>query len=113
MSFVNERALDCGACPITSLLFLVSGNPRPREVLRRYFIQVDNARDAGDGGSVLQDTSLRVPVKKQINRVTNVHIPMMASYMRPPDEPDAQEDWADDVLALFEWVGMACLGAQR
>jgi ribonuclease P/MRP protein subunit RPP40 len=40
-------------------------------------------------------------------------MPTITLPARPTADADAVEDWEADMGALFEWVGMACLGAQR
>ena len=57
--------------------------------------------------------------------MSDVHIPTPSLSPRPVpqkskgsksaenDEDDALEDWNIHIESLFEWVGMACLGAQR
>jgi len=43
----------------------------------------------------------------------NVHIPHISLHGPTNNDPDAADDWSQYVQSIFEWVGMACLGAQR
>ena len=49
----------------------------------------------------------------------NVHIPLLNIKPRPivsksdDNDDDAMDEWNRDAGALFEWVGLACLGSQR
>ena len=43
----------------------------------------------------------------------NIHIPHISLEGPIKDDPDAADDWSRHTQSLFEWVGMACLGAQR
>ncbi|KAJ7879968.1 ribonuclease P 40kDa subunit-domain-containing protein [Mycena olivaceomarginata] len=53
-------------------------------------------------------------VKCQTTSSRSVRVPMVTLPARPPAaDPDAVEDWEDEMCALFEWVGMAGLGSQR
>ncbi|KAF7370495.1 hypothetical protein MSAN_00681300 [Mycena sanguinolenta] len=53
-------------------------------------------------------------VKCQTTLLRGIRVPTMTLPARPPvTDPDAVEDWQEDMHALFEWVGMAGLGAQR
>lgn len=55
-----------------------------------------------------------VDVKVSVRKSNSTHIPIPALPARPPPTAaDELEDWNADMAALFEWVGMACLGAQR
>ncbi|KIM44470.1 hypothetical protein M413DRAFT_67558 [Hebeloma cylindrosporum] len=68
---------------------------------------------------------LRVlPVQCRISERKDVHVPIPGLSPRPEPVPlgsnrvsvDGDEglvDWDDRVQNLFEWIGMACLGAQR
>ncbi|KAJ6498339.1 hypothetical protein DFH09DRAFT_1376151 [Mycena vulgaris] len=58
-------------------------------------------------------SSLRT-VTPQARTFDNLRVPAVALLPRPPaTDPAAVEDWEADMRALFEWVGMAGLGAQR
>ena len=55
-------------------------------------------------------------VKCQATRIADVRIPVPPFTGQPDnddDDDDGLEDWNADMAALFEWVGMACLGSQR
>ncbi|KZP19356.1 hypothetical protein FIBSPDRAFT_862773 [Athelia psychrophila] len=49
-------------------------------------------------------------VKPELHTSASVHIPVPSLPARPKVDLD---DWNEHMSALFEWVGMACLGAQR
>ncbi|GLB41658.1 putative ribonuclease P 40kDa (Rpp40) subunit [Lyophyllum shimeji] len=65
----------------------------------------------------------------QMTKFDDVHIPVPSLRQHPSapqsrtsaspaaraagDEEDEVEDWNTEMAALFEWVGMACLGSQR
>lgn len=51
-------------------------------------------------------------VQPAVRTLQNVFIPKPKLHARPKD-PDAAEEWDEDVAALFEWVGLACLGSER
>ncbi|KAG1881076.1 ribonuclease P 40kDa subunit-domain-containing protein, partial [Suillus subluteus] len=51
-----------------------------------------------------------VIVQPRICRSTDIHIPVPALA---PFPDGGTEDWDEYIGDLFEWVGMACLGAQR
>ncbi|EIN03823.1 hypothetical protein PUNSTDRAFT_77335 [Punctularia strigosozonata HHB-11173 SS5] len=55
--------------------------------------------------------------KPEISMFNNVHVPIITSdaVIRPSREGDhdAVEDWEEHMASLFEWSGMAALGAQR
>jgi len=53
-------------------------------------------------------------IKSQIRKSSPIHIPILSLPTRPvaPNTDDI-EDWNEHMNSLFEWVGMACLGAQR
>ncbi|KAI0339594.1 hypothetical protein BDW22DRAFT_1361159 [Trametopsis cervina] len=42
----------------------------------------------------------------------HIYVPVVSITQRP-SSADEREDWVDEMSALFEWVGMACLGSQR
>ncbi|KDQ61504.1 hypothetical protein JAAARDRAFT_704816 [Jaapia argillacea MUCL 33604] len=48
----------------------------------------------------------------QIRTFSNIHVPTpsLSATLRQSDDPNA---WKEDISSLFEWIGMACLGAQR
>ncbi|GBE89563.1 hypothetical protein SCP_1602250 [Sparassis crispa] len=50
-------------------------------------------------------------VKPFRSDVADVHIPSSMDLCNTAET--SQLDWAEKMSALFEWVGMACLGAQR
>ncbi|KAJ6581647.1 ribonuclease P 40kDa subunit-domain-containing protein [Mycena capillaripes] len=53
-------------------------------------------------------------VKCQVGATRGVRVPTVSLPARPTGtNADAVEDWDADMHALFEWVGMAGLGAQR
>jgi len=53
-------------------------------------------------------------VKPHIRESPLIHIPIMSIPPRPlTPHADDIEDWNESMNGLFEWVGMACLGAQR
>jgi len=53
-------------------------------------------------------------VKCQTTSSPSVRVPRVSLPARPPaKDPDAVEDWEEEMRALFEWVGMAGLGSQR
>jgi hypothetical protein len=54
-------------------------------------------------------------VKCQITKMASVCIPVpsLTSHPPPSGDEDALVDWNTNMAALFEWVGMACLGSQR
>jgi len=74
---------------------------------------------------VFQELRLcRVQCKKRELKDVHVPIPRLSSRPEPAPTPrgsdrdleDTEEglvEWDDRVQSLFEWVGMACLGAQR
>lgn len=51
-----------------------------------------------------------VIVQPHICRSTDIHVPVPALAPLPEE---STEDWDERISDLFEWVGMACLGAQR
>lgn len=51
-----------------------------------------------------------VIVQPHICRSTDIHVPVPALAPLPEE---STEDWDERIGELFEWVGMACLGAQR
>lgn len=70
----------------------------------------------GGGGAHI----LLYDVKCEITRADDVYIPIPSLPPHPANsnlfgrgEEEAVEDWNVEMGALFEWVGMACLGAQR
>ena len=58
-----------------------------------------------------------VPVSCERRELKNVQIPLLNIKPRPQvsksDDNDAMDEWNRDAGALFEWVGLACLGSQR
>lgn len=60
------------------------------------------------------DESTFHDIKPQIRKSSAIHIPVLSLPTRPlaPNTDDI-EDWNEHMNSLFEWVGMACLGAQR
>lgn len=53
-------------------------------------------------------------VLPQIRQSASIHIPIVSLSPRPlAPHTDEIEDWNENMNDLFEWVGMACLGAQR
>ncbi|KAF7308919.1 hypothetical protein MKEN_01092400 [Mycena kentingensis (nom. inval.)] len=53
-------------------------------------------------------------VQCSVSSSQNISVPNGAQILKPrPTDPDEAEDWDDEVADLFEWVGMAGLGAQR
>ncbi|KAG2137625.1 ribonuclease P 40kDa subunit-domain-containing protein [Suillus bovinus] len=63
--------------------------------------------DVQPGTSELHET---VTVRPQICRSTDILVPIPALA---PFPEESMEDWDEHIGELFEWVGMACLGAQR
>ncbi|KAK0202584.1 ribonuclease P 40kDa subunit-domain-containing protein [Desarmillaria ectypa] len=53
------------------------------------------------------------PVKSQKTSMKDVRIPVVDLPPRPDGSQDDIDDWNDCLHGLFEWVGMAGLGAQR
>lgn len=53
------------------------------------------------------------PVKCQKTSMNDVHIPIVDLPPRPDSNQDDIDDWNESLHGLFEWVGMAGLGAQR
>lgn len=55
-----------------------------------------------------------VDVKATLRKSTSTLIPLSVLPARPATTAeDELEDWNAYMSGLFEWVGMACLGAQR
>ena len=53
-------------------------------------------------------------IKAQVQKIRDVHVPDVELRRFPEREAeDDIEDWNEEIHSLFEWVGMACLGAQR
>ncbi|KAJ7066506.1 ribonuclease P 40kDa subunit-domain-containing protein [Mycena amicta] len=54
-------------------------------------------------------------VKCSVSQLQNARVPKAGGQLlKPrPADPDEAEDWDEDIGELFEWVGMAGLGAQR
>ncbi|KAF8350668.1 ribonuclease P 40kDa subunit-domain-containing protein [Amanita rubescens] len=53
-------------------------------------------------------------IKAQVQKIRNVRVPDVELRQFPEREAeDDIEDWNEEIHSLFEWVGMACLGAQR
>ena len=50
-------------------------------------------------------------VTAHVRRDADVYVPHVGSLVQSTTE--TPEDHQDRLEALFEWVGMACLGAQR
>ncbi|KAH7915262.1 ribonuclease P 40kDa subunit-domain-containing protein [Hygrophoropsis aurantiaca] len=70
-------------------------------------------------GTAVTPTHEVLKVKPHIERFTDVYVPIPALAPCPAEtfkdielEDEAQE-WQDKANELFEWVGLACLGAQR
>ncbi|KAL4072807.1 ribonuclease P 40kDa subunit-domain-containing protein [Scleroderma yunnanense] len=51
-----------------------------------------------------------LPIRYSVRQLNNVFIPV-PELARSKEE--SKEEWEERVSELFEWVGMACLGAQR
>ncbi|KIK01456.1 hypothetical protein K443DRAFT_564736 [Laccaria amethystina LaAM-08-1] len=60
-----------------------------------------------------------VPVPCERRELKDVHIPLLNIKPRPKvsksddDDNDVMDEWNRDAGALFEWIGLACLGSQR
>ena len=53
-------------------------------------------------------------IEAQVQKIRDIHVPDIELRRFPEKEAeDDIEDWNDEIHSLFEWVGMACLGAQR
>jgi len=60
-------------------------------------------------------------VRCERTELKDVHVPLpilsnqphLNSTTKSVEEEEALEDWDRKIGELFEWVGMACLGAQR
>ncbi|EGN96866.1 hypothetical protein SERLA73DRAFT_57918 [Serpula lacrymans var. lacrymans S7.3] len=68
-----------------------------------------------NGGAGLTPDELK-PVRPQVERYTDVHIPIPTISPCPSKydkDGEALDDWNENARELFEWVGMAALGAQR
>ncbi|KAJ7696535.1 ribonuclease P 40kDa subunit-domain-containing protein [Mycena rosella] len=59
-----------------------------------------------------EHTALVRAVKAETRMTHNMRVPEVTLGARPT-EADAVADWEADIRALFEWVGLAGLGAQR
>ncbi|KIM90388.1 hypothetical protein PILCRDRAFT_60188 [Piloderma croceum F 1598] len=60
--------------------------------------------------------SQQCEVKPQIHKSSVIHIPIPSSTWTTwpqKSNSDNASEWNESMNALFEWVGMACLGAQR
>ncbi|KAJ7281382.1 ribonuclease P 40kDa subunit-domain-containing protein [Mycena rebaudengoi] len=68
----------------------------------------ETARFAAENGHA----NLVRNVSCQATSSVAMRVPQVTLPARPADA-DAAEDWEVDMEGLFEWVGMACLGAQR
>ncbi|KAJ7117832.1 ribonuclease P 40kDa subunit-domain-containing protein [Mycena epipterygia] len=66
------------------------------------------AQFAGENGHA----ELVHPVQCQASATPNVRVPAVSLPARPTAADDV-EDWEHEMRGLFEWVGMAGLGAQR
>ena len=62
--------------------------------------------------SFIREEEIR-KVKCWKQEMDNVHIPHISLHGPTNNDPDAADDWSQHVQSIFEWVGMACLGAQR
>lgn len=56
---------------------------------------------------------LVVPIPTLRPRPDNPSNQRQKSKASSAEREEAQEDWDIEIQSLFEWVGMACLGAQR
>lgn len=64
--------------------------------------------------AALGHTAQLRPVKAQTRVAPDLRLPAVALRARPPHaDTHAVADWEAEMRALFEWVGMAGLGAQR
>lgn len=91
----------------------------PRKLIRLPCISSSSFiidKDTPDGPSSSHE------VKPQTRKSSTIYIPTLSpsSLVLPPpvpnsddDDDDEIEDWNEHMNDLFEWVGMACLGAQR
>ncbi|OBZ73590.1 hypothetical protein A0H81_06348 [Grifola frondosa] len=70
---------------------------------------------SGVDGKPMEDAIIDVRETKPIVRKTmNAHIPVPTAQPLMKGVEDLEhEEWEEKVSALFEWVGMACLGAKR
>ncbi|OCH91514.1 hypothetical protein OBBRIDRAFT_753113 [Obba rivulosa] len=63
--------------------------------------------------TLMPGSALRV-IQPALRKTADVYVPL--PNIRPcPQSTDKEQvqDWQEDMSALFEWTGMACLGAQR
>ncbi|PCH36316.1 hypothetical protein WOLCODRAFT_140331 [Wolfiporia cocos MD-104 SS10] len=67
---------------------------------------------AGPHANPLED-SLEHVVSPTVTALPAIHLPTASLHARAPHDADAQTEWEEDISALFEWTGMACLHSQR
>ncbi|KAH7921230.1 hypothetical protein BV22DRAFT_1107313 [Leucogyrophana mollusca] len=73
---------------------------------------------SGDGAAVHSSHS-HVQVEPRIQRSVDVHVPIPAlalvreNHLKDAEDAEETEEWQDRTSELYEWVGLACLGAQR
>ncbi|KZT07302.1 uncharacterized protein LAESUDRAFT_812290, partial [Laetiporus sulphureus 93-53] len=58
------------------------------------------------------DRSTEHAMAPKTTNLSNIYVPALKLTPCPTDTEE-REDWQEEVSTLFEWVGMACLGAQR
>ncbi|KAH9832613.1 ribonuclease P 40kDa subunit-domain-containing protein [Rhodofomes roseus] len=68
-------------------------------------------RDAGPNSIPIGGSTEHV-VRPSISRRAHVHVPE-PTLCSCPNSEEEREDWDEEISALFEWVGMSCLGSQR
>jgi len=80
------------------------------------YVEIDHGLDGVEElSSVFEDVE-SVSVECQYRVMEAIHVPVLniSAYPKPKGkEAEELEDWNMRSAALFEWVGMASLGAQR
>ena len=93
----------------------------------RFYLSLNEFRSDGAAPphGVFQELEVH-QVQCKTRELKNVHVPVPGLSPRPEptlilrgsnrvleDSEEGLLDWDDRVQSLFEWIGMACLGAQR
>ncbi|KAI0923402.1 hypothetical protein AcV5_008964 [Taiwanofungus camphoratus] len=72
-------------------------------------------RSLSDPNVIPIESSMEYQVLPRVTTTSDIYTPRpaMKPWSSPGEQEQDAEEWEEDISSLLEWVGMACMGAQR